>query len=94
MIQRELNRQGLIPRGGQLRRVGIVDRAKLDADAAAASAGGGIVEVVIVIVVQIAVQIVVQIVVQKRAAVATIGRMLCGSGLHRAERVRRRVAMK
>jgi hypothetical protein len=48
------------------------------------------VEAVIVIVVQTAVQIV----VQKRAAVATIGRMLCGSGLHRAERVRRRVAMK
>ena len=79
-----------------MRRVGIVDRAKVDVIAAAESAVDGIAEDVIVeavIAAEMMARIAVRIVMPGGLA-ATIGRMLCGRGLHRVERVRRRVAMK
>ena len=84
------------PSNGRLRRVGIVDRAKVGESAAAESAAGETVEAVIVegvIAAEMVVRIAARIVMQGGLA-ATIGRMLCGRGLHRVERVRRRVAMK
>ena len=83
------------PSNGRLRRVGIVDRAKVDASAAGGSVAGAIVVAVIaegVIAAEMGFRIAARIVMQGGLA-ATIGRMLCGRGLHRVERVRRRVAM-
>ena len=92
--------RGQIPSGGRLRRVGIVDRAKVDASAADGNGvDASVVDEIAVdgIVVWIAAEIVVRIVAQpliQGGTAATTGRMLCGSGLHRVERVRRRVGMR
>ena len=85
-----------IPSGGRWRRVGIVDRAKVDASAADANGvDASVVDEIAVdgIAAEIVVRIVAQPLIQGGTA-ATTGRMLCGSDLHRVERVRRRVGMR